>query len=78
MVANVVAGLLEVAVTRFQADGRRGGALVNHRAVAIGDLEVRALRGGLNGDGVLRVIEESFFRALLILLFQFLSADHNQ
>lgn len=78
MVANVVAGLLEVAVTRFKADGRRGGALVNHRAVAIGDLEVRALRGGLNGDGVLRVIEESFFRALLILLFQFLRADHNQ
>ncbi|ONM43485.1 hypothetical protein BXT89_12755 [Halopseudomonas pachastrellae] len=78
MVASVVAGLLEVAVARFQADGRRGGALANHRAVAIGDLEVRALRGGLNGDGLLRVIEESFFRALLILLFQFLRADHNQ
>ena len=57
MVASVVAGLLEVAVARFQADGRRGGALANHRAVAIGDLEVRALRGGLNGDGLLRVIE---------------------
>tara|TARA_B100000519_G_scaffold85449_1_gene74181 strand:+ start:26 stop:199 length:174 start_codon:yes stop_codon:yes gene_type:complete len=27
---------------------------------------------------VVRVIEESFFRALLILLFQFLRADHNQ